>query len=80
MKSKPNSGNLPEEKKEGVFVGTVREALPNTLFRVKAEDGREFLAYLSGRMRLHRIRVLVGDAVEMVTDAYGSRARIVKRL
>jgi translation initiation factor IF-1 len=38
------------------------------------------LSYLAGKMRLHRIRVLVGDSVELVTDPYGGRARIVKRL
>jgi len=38
------------------------------------------LAYLAGKMRLHRIRVLMGDSVEMVLDPYGGRARIVRRL
>lgn len=38
------------------------------------------LAYLAGKMRLHRIRVLVGDQVEMILDPYGGRARIVRRL
>jgi len=38
------------------------------------------LAYLAGKMRLHRIRVLLGDHVEMVLDPYGGRARIVRRL
>lgn len=44
------------------------------------EDGELILAYLAGKMRLHRIRVLVGDQVEMVLDPYGGRARIVRRL
>ncbi|MBI3572152.1 translation initiation factor IF-1 [Candidatus Kaiserbacteria bacterium] len=38
------------------------------------------LAYLAGKMRLNRIRVLMGDQVEMVLDPYGGRARIVRRL
>lgn len=38
------------------------------------------LAYLAGKMRLHRIRVLMGDKVEMILDPYGGRARIVRRL
>ena len=38
------------------------------------------LAYLAGKMRLHRIRVLMGDDVEMILDPYGGRARIVRRL
>lgn len=67
-------------------VGTVEEVLPNSLFRVRmasSEDGVEgelVLAYLAGKMRLHRIRVLVGDQVDMVLDPYGGRARIVRRL
>ncbi|MDO8407778.1 MAG: hypothetical protein Q7S95_00890 [bacterium] len=44
------------------------------------EEGPLVLAYLAGKMRLHRIRVLVGDQVEMVLDPYGGRARIVRRL
>ena len=43
-------------------------------------SGELVLAYLSGKMRLHRIRVLVGDKVDMVLDPYGGRARIVRRL
>lgn len=44
------------------------------------KEGELVLAYLAGKMRLHRIRVLVGDQVEMVLDPYGGRARIVRRL
>lgn len=43
-------------------------------------EGELILAYLAGKMRLHRIRVLVGDHVDMVLDPYGGRARIVRRL
>lgn len=46
----------------------------------KKEEGELILAYLAGKMRLHRIRVLVGDQVDMVLDPYGGRARIVRRL
>ncbi len=61
--------------------GVVEEALPNTLFRVVIEGQDEpILAYLSGRMRKFRIRVLVGDRVGMALDPYGGKARIVKRL
>lgn len=45
-----------------------------------AGEGELVLAYLAGKMRLHRIRVLVGDQVDMVLDPYGGRARIVRRL
>lgn len=69
-------------------VGTVEEVLPNSLFRVRLQsdegEGESekplVLAYLAGKMRLHRIRVLMGDSVEMVLDPYGGRARIVRRL
>lgn len=67
-------------------VGTVEEVLPNSLFRVRipaGEEGKEgelLLAYLAGKMRLHRIRVLMGDQVDMVLDPYGGKARIVRRL
>lgn len=60
--------------------GTVDEALPNTLFRVKLDDGNVVLAYLAGKMRLHRIKVLVGDRVQLQLDPYGGRARIVRRV
>ncbi len=61
--------------------GTVVESLPNIMFRVVIEEGDEpILAYLSGKMRLHRIRVLVGDKVIMEMDPYGGKARITKRL
>ncbi|MEI7810411.1 MAG: translation initiation factor IF-1 [bacterium] len=60
--------------------GFITEALPSTLFRVKLDDDREILAYLSGKMRMHRIKVLIGDSVEVVLDPYGGKGRIVKRL
>lgn len=59
--------------------GFVEEALPNTLFRVRLEDGELVLAYLAGKMRLHRIKVLVGDRVTVQLDPYGGRARITRR-
>lgn len=62
-------------------VGIVTEALPNALFRVSVRDSEDtVLAYLSGKMRLNRIKVLVGDNVELVLDPYGGKARIVRRL
>ena len=67
---------------EGEMVeGIVEEALPNTLFRVKLNSGGgSVLAYLAGKMRLHRIKVLVGDKVQLQLDPYGGRARIVRRI
>ncbi len=60
--------------------GVVTEALPSTLFRVQMEDGVEILAYLSGKMRMNRIKVLIGDKVEIILDPYGGKGRIIKRL
>jgi len=60
--------------------GEVIEALPNTLFKVTRDDnGEEMLTYLSGKMRLHRIRVLIGDKVTIELDPYGGKGRIIKR-
>ena len=62
-------------------MGTVTEALPNIMFKVKIDgDEVETLSYLSGKMRLHRIRVLVGDRVLLELEPYGGKARIIKRL
>jgi translation initiation factor IF-1 len=60
--------------------GVVLEALPNILFRVALDSGGELLAYLAGKMRYHRIKVLVGDRVEVLLDPYGGKGRITKRL
>jgi len=67
-------------KSKSTVTGNVVEALPDTLFRVKI-DGTEtvVLAYLAGKMRMHRIRVLIGDRVELEQDPYGGRARITRR-
>ena len=59
--------------------GVVTEALPNTFFRVKLEDGSEILAYLGGKMRMNRIRVLIGDKVSLILDPYGGKGRITRR-
>lgn len=60
--------------------GTVIEALPNTMFKVQLEDGSEILTFLAGKMRMYRIRVLVGDKVAVQIDPYGGKGRIFKRL
>lgn len=84
---------MPSNNKDLEKTGLVVEALPNTMFRVQldpegkqASDGagegenKPILAYLSGKMRLHRIRVLVGDKVTLELEPYGGKARITKRL
>ncbi|MEX0869812.1 MAG: translation initiation factor IF-1 [Candidatus Spechtbacterales bacterium] len=60
--------------------GVVIEALPNTLFRVELDDGREVLSYISGKMRMNRIRILVGDRVKLeLPPQEDNRGRIVYR-
>lgn len=59
--------------------GVVIEALPNALFRVELKGGEEVISYLAGKMRLHRIKVLLGDTVQVKVDPYGGRGRIVRR-
>ena len=68
------------EKQLETVEAIVEEALPNTLFRVKYENGELGLAYLAGKMRKFRIKVLVGDTVRIEVDPYGGKGRIVKRL
>jgi|TARA_Y100000310_G_scaffold345555_1_gene466511 translation initiation factor IF-1 len=69
-----------QEKQDETVNGTVEKALPNTLFEVKLDTGETILTYLSGKMRIHRIKVLVGDSVSVSLDPYGGKGRIVKRL
>lgn len=60
--------------------GLVIEALPGTQFRVKLDNGHEVLAYLSGKMRKHYIRILLGDRVALEMSPYDmSRGRITFR-
>ena len=67
------NGNLEAE-------GTVVEVMPNTLFRVQYDNGEEEIAYLAGKMRVHRIKVLLGDRVVVKRDPYGGRGRIIRRI
>ena len=70
-----------QNKKDLEVSALVTEALPNTFFKVKRDDtGEEILTYLSGKMRLHRIRVLIGDKVIVEIEPYGGKGRIVKRV
>ena len=62
------------------ITGTVIEALPDTTFRVELEDGRIILAYLAGKMRMHYVKVMLGDKVSLVLSPDGERGRIVYRL
>jgi translation initiation factor IF-1 len=71
---------MDDDKDIDVVEGRVVEALPSTLFRVATPDGKEILSYLGGRMRVHKIKVLVGDRVAVQVDPYGGKGRIIKRL
>jgi translation initiation factor IF-1 len=62
------------------MLGTVIETLPNTVFRVKLENGHIVTAHISGRMRKHYIRILTGDKVTVELTPYDlSKGRIVFR-
>ena len=69
------------EKEEALQVeGTVIEPLPNTMFRVELENGHKVLAHISGKMRMHYIRILPGDRVQVELTPYDiSRGRITYR-
>ncbi len=59
--------------------GTVVETLPNMMFRVDLGEGKIILAYLAGKMRMNRIKVLIGDKVKVKMDQYGERGRVIRR-
>ena len=68
-------------KEEAIEVeGTVVEPLPNAMFRVELENGHQVLAHISGKMRMHYIRILPGDKVTVELSPYDlSRGRITYR-
>ena len=69
----PQSGDL-------VKMGEVIEALPSVKFRVKLEDGKEVMAYLSGKLRMFKIRILPGDKVTVELSPYDlTKGRITYR-
>ena len=68
-------------KEEAIEVeGTVHEILPNAMFRVELENGHKVLAHISGKMRMHFIKILKGDTVTVELSPYDlSRGRITYR-
>jgi translation initiation factor IF-1 len=85
----------PERLAEGLFFlvfvlgkddtveveGEITDTLPNTQFRVKLDAGQEIIAHLSGKMRMHRIRVMPGDRVKVALSPYDlTKGRITIRL
>jgi len=71
---------MVETEKEELVQGEVIEALPSATFRIQFPDDKILICYLAGKMRLHRIKVLIGDKVIVKLDPYGGKGRIVKRL
>ncbi len=62
-------------------LGEVKEALPNTMFKVALEDGSEIIAHLSGKMRMYRISIMPGDKVKVEMTPYDkSKGRITYRI
>ena len=60
--------------------GTIKEALSNAMFRVELENGHEIIAHISGKMRMHYIRILPGDRVKLEMSPYDlTKGRITYR-
>jgi translation initiation factor IF-1 len=78
---KKKSAGQTQKKEEAIEVeGTVVEPLPNAMFRVELEAGHKVLAHISGKMRMHFIRILPGDKVIVELSPYDlSRGRIIYR-
>jgi translation initiation factor IF-1 len=72
---------LPKPKEDAIVLeGTVIEPLPNAMFRVELENGHKVLAHISGKMRMHYIRILPGDRVQVELTPYDlARGRITYR-
>jgi len=77
IKEKP----LPKPKEDAIVLeGTIRESLPNAMFKVELENGHAVLAHISGKMRMHYIRILPGDKVQVELTPYDlNRGRITYR-
>ena len=78
---RPWRSALPKPKEDAIVLeGTVIEPLPNAMFRVELENGHKVLAHISGKMRMHYIRILPGDRVQVELTPYDlSRGRITYR-
>jgi translation initiation factor IF-1 len=80
--SLPHSQQASMSKDDSIeFEGVVTETLPNTMFRVKLENGHEIIAHISGRMRKNYIRILTGDRVKVEMTPYDlTKGRITYRM
>jgi len=72
---------LPKPKDDAIVLeGTILESLPNAMFRVELDNGHKVLAHISGKMRMHYIRILPGDKVQVELTPYDlTRGRITYR-
>lgn len=72
---------LAKPKEDAIVLeGTITESLPNAMFRVELENGHQVLAHISGKMRMHYIRILPGDKVQVELTPYDlTRGRITYR-
>jgi translation initiation factor IF-1 len=79
--AQPRSEPLPKPKEDAIVLeGTIVESLPNAMFRVELENGHKVLAHISGKMRMHYIRILPGDKVQVELTPYDlTRGRITYR-
>ena len=80
-RKRSGESHLPKPKEDAIVLeGTVVEPLPNAMFRVELENGHKVLAHSSGKMRMHRIRILPGDKVQVEITPYDlNRGRITYR-
>jgi translation initiation factor IF-1 len=65
--------------KDPTVRGQITEVLPNSLYRVKLDNGEEIIAHLAGKLRMNHIRVIAGDFVSLVLSPDGQMGRIVYR-
>jgi len=72
---------LAKPKEDAIVLeGTILESLPNAMFKVELENGHKVLAHISGKMRMHYIRILPGDKVQVELTPYDlTRGRITYR-
>lgn len=73
---------VTDDSEDGMEVkeGRVIEALPAALFRVKFEDGKDLICFLRGKIKVFKIKILVGDKVMVELDPYGGKGRIIRRM
>jgi translation initiation factor IF-1 len=79
--AKKNKNQEPEKEKGIVFEGVIEEALPNAMFRVKLDNGHTIIAHVSGKIRIHFIKLLPGDRVKVEMTPYDlTKGRIIYRV